>query len=83
MPSPKRADLDDYYAQLPEIAVPHLTKLRDRRIVDYRRDSQTFWYRISDPRIEKLFVTLHGLFCGQQKSKSAARVAIKRRKGKS
>ena len=28
MPSPKRADLDDYYAQLPDIAVPHLTQLR-------------------------------------------------------
>ena len=29
MPSPKRADLDDYYAQLPDAAVPHLTKLRE------------------------------------------------------
>ena len=29
MPSPKRADLDDYYAQLPDLAVPHLTTLRE------------------------------------------------------
>jgi uncharacterized protein YdhG (YjbR/CyaY superfamily) len=29
MPSPKRADLDDYYAQLPDNAVPHLSKLRE------------------------------------------------------
>jgi uncharacterized protein YdhG (YjbR/CyaY superfamily) len=29
MPSPKRADLDDYYAKLPDVAVPHLTKLRE------------------------------------------------------
>ena len=29
MPSPKRADLDDYYAQLPDAAVPHLRKLRE------------------------------------------------------
>ena len=29
MPSPKRADLDDYYAQLPAAAVPHLTQLRE------------------------------------------------------
>lgn len=29
MPSPKRVDLDDYYAQLPDVAVPHLTKLRE------------------------------------------------------
>lgn len=28
MPSPKRVDLDDYYAQLPEQAVPHLATLR-------------------------------------------------------
>lgn len=28
MPSPKRADLDDYYAQLPARAVSHLTTLR-------------------------------------------------------
>jgi uncharacterized protein YdhG (YjbR/CyaY superfamily) len=29
MPSPKRADLDDYYAQLPDVARPHLAKLRE------------------------------------------------------
>ncbi len=29
MPSPKRADLDDYYAQLPEYAAPHLIALRE------------------------------------------------------
>ena len=29
MPSPKRADLDDYYVQLPAVAVPHLTGLRE------------------------------------------------------
>lgn len=51
----------------------HLTKLRARKIVDYRRDSQMLWYRISDPRIEKLFVTLHGLFCRQQRSRGTAR----------
>ncbi len=29
MPSPKRADLDDYYAQLPAYAAPHLVALRE------------------------------------------------------
>lgn len=29
MPSPKRADPDDFFAQLPDVAVPHLTKLRE------------------------------------------------------
>jgi DNA-binding transcriptional ArsR family regulator len=41
----------------------HLTVLRDQGIVAYRRESQTLWYRIADPRIEALFATLHGLFC--------------------
>ena len=29
MPSPKRENLDDYYAQLPKQAVAHMTKLRE------------------------------------------------------
>lgn len=29
MPSPKRLDLDDYYAQLPDAARPHLTQMRE------------------------------------------------------
>lgn len=29
MPSPKRANLDEYYAALPHVAVPHLAKLRE------------------------------------------------------
>lgn len=61
----------------------HLTKLRARGIVDYRRDSQTLWYRISDARIEKLFATLHGLFCRpQHRGKGAAPAAGKPRKVK-
>ena len=41
----------------------HLAKMRDEGIVTYRRESQTLWYRIADPRIEQLFATLHRLFC--------------------
>lgn len=41
----------------------HLTVLREQGIVASRRESQTLWYRIADPRIEALFATLHGLFC--------------------
>lgn len=41
----------------------HLAVLRERGIVTYRRDSQTLWYRIADPRIEALFSTLRDLFC--------------------
>ena len=41
----------------------HLAKMREEGIVTFRRESQTLWYRIADPRIEQLFATLHGLFC--------------------
>lgn len=41
----------------------HLAKMRAEGVVSYRRESQTLWYRIADARIERLFATLHGLFC--------------------
>jgi ArsR family transcriptional regulator, virulence genes transcriptional regulator len=45
----------------------HLAKMRAEGLVTFRRESQTLWYRIADPRIEQLFATLHKLFCEQQK----------------
>ena len=45
----------------------HLAKMREEGLVTYRRESQTLWYRIADPRIEQLFSTLHRLFCEHQK----------------
>ena len=44
----------------------HLAKMRAEAVVAFRRDSQTIWYRIADPRIEELFSTLHRLFCGRR-----------------
>ena len=41
----------------------HLAKMRDEGLVTYRRESQTLWYRIADPRIEDLFATLYRLYC--------------------
>jgi ArsR family transcriptional regulator, virulence genes transcriptional regulator len=49
----------------------HLAKLREQGIVAYRRDAQTLWYRIADPRIEELFATLHRLFCDPNKRAKA------------
>ena len=43
----------------------HLARMRDEGIVAFRRESQTIWYRIADPRIEQLFATLYGLYCKQ------------------
>ena len=50
----------------------HLAKMRTEGIVTYRRDSQTLWYRIADPRIEQLFTTLHALFCRSQRRRTSA-----------
>ena len=41
----------------------HLAKMREEGLVTYRRESQTLWYRIADPRIEELLATLHKLYC--------------------
>lgn len=45
----------------------HLARMRDEGLVTYRRDSQTLWYRIADPRIEDLLATLHKLYCKPNK----------------
>lgn len=45
----------------------HLARMRDEGLVIYRRDSQTLWYRIADPRIEDLLATLHKLYCKPNK----------------
>ena len=47
----------------------HLTKMRAEGLVTYRRESQTLWYRIADPRIEDLFATLHRLYCRAPKKR--------------
>lgn len=41
----------------------HLTKLRDEGLVDFRRKSQTLYYRIADPRVSKLIKVLKKLYC--------------------
>jgi ArsR family transcriptional regulator len=41
----------------------HLARMREEGIVTFRRDAQTLWYRIADPKVETLFATLHRLYC--------------------
>jgi ArsR family transcriptional regulator len=41
----------------------HLARMRDEGIVAFRRESQTIWYRIADPRIGTLLSTLYRLYC--------------------
>lgn len=41
----------------------HLAKMRDEGILAFRRESQTLWYRIADPRIRELMAELYRLYC--------------------
>lgn len=41
----------------------HLALMREEGIVDFRRDGQTLWYRVSEPRIEMLLAQLERLYC--------------------
>jgi DNA-binding transcriptional ArsR family regulator len=41
----------------------HLARMREEGLVDCRREGQTVWYRVSEPRIEILFGQLQQLYC--------------------
>lgn len=41
----------------------HLGKMRAEALVAFRRESQTLWYRIADPRTEALMASLYQLYC--------------------
>ena len=41
----------------------HLAKLRESKIVTTRRESQTIYYRISNPKIQHLLEVLQQQFC--------------------
>jgi DNA-binding transcriptional ArsR family regulator len=46
----------------------HLARMREEKVVTFRRESQIAWYRIADPRMEELFAALHHIFCRNTKS---------------
>lgn len=50
----------------------HLAKLREEHLVATRREAQTIYYRIEDPRIGTLMTTLHNLYCLPPKDEQAA-----------
>ncbi len=41
----------------------HLAKMRDEGLVEFRRDAQTIWYRIAEPRTKLLLGYLQKLYC--------------------
>lgn len=44
----------------------HLARMREEGIVAFRRDGQTLWYRIAEPRTELLLGYLHKLYCSEK-----------------
>ena len=41
----------------------HLAKMRSERIVGFRRDGQSVYYRVADPRVRQILATLKSIFC--------------------
>lgn len=41
----------------------HLARMREDGLVTYRRESQTLYYRIASPDVEKIIVTLKSIYC--------------------
>ncbi|MEM7193210.1 MAG: metalloregulator ArsR/SmtB family transcription factor [Pseudomonadota bacterium] len=41
----------------------HLARMRDEGLVEFRREGQTLWYRISENRTELLLGYLQQLYC--------------------
>lgn len=55
-------ELADYVALAPSAASQHLAKLRAEGLVSTRRDGQTIYYRISDPKAIRVIDTLCDLY---------------------
>jgi ArsR family transcriptional regulator len=58
----------------------HLARMREEGIVTYRRESQTLWYRIADPRTEALLGHLQQLYCPPE-TRSPQRKAKRAKEG--
>jgi DNA-binding transcriptional ArsR family regulator len=49
----------------------HLAKLREEGLVATRKEAQTVYYRVCDPKAEQLLALLHDLFCPELGRESA------------
>jgi DNA-binding transcriptional ArsR family regulator len=41
----------------------HLAQMRAEGLVATRREAQTIWYRVADPKVERVVEVLHELYC--------------------
>lgn len=47
----------------PSALSQHLARMREEGLVAYRREAQTLYYRIEDPKVGRLIATLKEIFC--------------------
>ena len=47
----------------------HLARLRECGVVTTRREAQTIYYSLADPRVTRLMGTLYDLFCAPARSR--------------
>jgi ArsR family transcriptional regulator len=41
----------------------HLARMRAEKLIDYRRESQTLFYRVSDPNVNRIVQILKSIYC--------------------
>ena len=41
----------------------HLAKMREEKIIDFRRDGQTIYYHVSSPDVNRILKTLKSIYC--------------------
>ena len=41
----------------------HLAKMREEGLVTFRREAQTLYYRVADPNVARILMTLKEIFC--------------------
>ena len=55
--------LADLVGLAPAALSQHLSRMRDLRLVETRRDGQTIHYRLASAEVGAVLRTLHGLYC--------------------
>lgn len=57
----------------------HLAKLRDEGLVAFRREAQTLFYRVADPRAGQVLAVLQDIFCPELSEQASGKSRIARR----
>jgi DNA-binding transcriptional ArsR family regulator len=57
----------------------HLAKLRDEGLVAFRREAQTLFYRVADPRAGQVLGLLQDIFCPELGERPSGKPRIARR----